>query len=220
MKIMTRLSLNCSPLDKLIGGGLEPQIITEIYGEAGTGKTNICLQAARECAHYGNKVAYIDCEGVSIERLEQICKDYEKEQILSKILFFSPTSSEDQETMIRNSLKIKNLKLIIIDTLNMFYRLNLEEDKEGSLRSFSRQVAFLQKAAREKNLYIIVTEQVYTDKNGEIKPFTSRDVEHLVKTIIRLEKTGIGARIATIMKHRSQAEGKKESFNITQTGLK
>ena len=61
---MNRLSLNCSSLDKLIGGGLEPKIITEIYGEAGTGKTNICLQSARECAKQGKKVAFIDSEGV------------------------------------------------------------------------------------------------------------------------------------------------------------
>lgn len=216
---MTRLAIKCSSVDKLLGGGIEPNIITEIYGEAGTGKTNICLQAARECAHHGKKVAYIDCEGVSIERLEQICEGYEKEKILTRILFFSPTSTEEQETMIKNALKIKNVKLIIIDTLNMFYRLNLEEDKETSLRMFSRQVARLQKAGREQDLYILATEQVYTDKNGEIRPFTSRDVEHLVKTIIKLEKTGIGSRNAVIMKHRSQPEGKKASFTITQTGI-
>ena len=101
----------------------------------------------------------------------------------------------------------------------MFYRLNLEDDKEGSLRSFSRQVAMAHKAAREKNIYILIAEQVYTDKNGEIKPFTCRDVEHLVKTIIKLEKSGINRRTATIIKHRSQPEGIKESFSITKTGL-
>jgi DNA repair protein RadB len=219
MKIMKKLPIKCSSLDKLIGGGLEPKIITEVYGEAGTGKTNFCLQAARECAHNGKKVAYIDSEGVSIERLEQISKNYEIESILKHILIFSPTSSEDQETMIKNALKIKNLQLIVMDTLNMFYRLNLEEDKEGSLRSFSRQVSTLQRAARELNLYIITTEQVFTDKNGEIKPFTSRDVEHLVKTIIKFEKTGLGTRNATIIKHRSQPEGKKTSFVISPNGL-
>lgn len=216
---MNRLAIKCPTLDKLLGGGIEPKVITELYGEAGTGKTNVCLQVARECAHNGHKVAYIDCEGVSIERLEQICKEYEKEKILSRILIFSPTSVEDQETMIKNALKIKNLQLVVVDTLNMFYRLNLEEDKEGSLRSFSRQVAMLQKAARENNLYILTAEQVYTDKNGDIKPFTSRDVEHLVKTIIKLEKTGLGTRKATIIKHRSQPEGKSASFTITQSGL-
>ena len=131
---MNCLPLNCKGLDSLFGGGLEPKIITEIFGEAGTGKTNICLQAARECAHNGFKVAYIDSEGVSIKRLEQLCKGYKKEEILSSILIFSPSTVEDQETMINNALKIKNLKLIIVDTLNLFYRLNLEEDKEGSLR--------------------------------------------------------------------------------------
>jgi DNA repair protein RadB len=219
---MTRLSLLCQPLDNLLGGGLENKSITEFYGEAGTGKTNICLQAARECAKAGKKVGYIDSEGVSIERLQQLCSDndYNEKEILDNILIFSPTTQEDQEKMIKNALKIQDLKLIIVDTLNIFYRLNLEEDKEKAMRLFSKQVATLQKAAREKNLYAIITEQVYTDKNGEIKPFTNRDVEHIVKTIIKLEKIGLGKRQATIIKHRSQPEGNTATFSITNCGIR
>jgi len=217
---MNRLRLSCPPLDDLIGGGIEEKTITEIFGEAGTGKTNICLQAARECADSGKKVAYIDSEGVSLERLKQICVGYDEEKILNNILIFSPCSQDNQEKMIGNALKIKDISLIIVDTLNLFYRLNLEEDKEGCMRSFTRQVGMLQKNAREKNLYVIATEQVYTDKNGGIKPFTNRDVEHLVKAIIKLEKIDIGLREATIIKHRSQPEGKKAQFRIAQDGLK
>ena len=66
---MKRLLLKCKPLDNLIGGGLERNTVTEIYGEAGSGKTNLCLQASRECVNAGEKVAYIDTEGVSVERL-------------------------------------------------------------------------------------------------------------------------------------------------------
>lgn len=216
---MMRLLLSCPPLDDLIGGGIEERIITEIYGEAGTGKTNICLQAARECAHTGRKVAYIDSEGLSLERLKQICNEYDNEKILGNILIFSPTSQDNQEKMIFNAIKIKDISLIIVDTLNLFYRLNLEDDKEAIMRSFTRQVGMLQKAAREKNLFVIATEQVYTDKNGDIKPYTNRDAEHLVKTIIKLEKIDIGKREATIIKHRSQPEGKKAWFSITQRGL-
>ena len=73
---MKRLKLECKPLDVLLEGGFEYQSITEIYGEAGTGKTNICLQAARECSLLGKKTAYIDSEGVSIERLQQISEGY------------------------------------------------------------------------------------------------------------------------------------------------
>ncbi|RLF42324.1 MAG: DNA repair and recombination protein RadB [Thermoplasmata archaeon] len=216
---MRKLKLNCNALDSLLGGGIESGSITEIYGEAGAGKTNFCLQAARECALTGRKVAYIDSEGVSLERLNQICNGYDVEDILDRILFFSPMSQKEQEKMVSNAIKIKNIQLIIVDTLNLFYRLFVEEEKDETTHSFTKQVASLQRAAREKDLYVIVAQQVYTDKNGEIKPFTSRDIEHLVKTVLKLEKIDIGVREATIMKHRSQPEGKKARFTITQQGL-
>ncbi|UCH71450.1 MAG: DNA repair and recombination protein RadB [Thermoplasmatales archaeon] len=216
---MKRLQLKCKPLDSLLGGGIERDSITEIHGEAGSGKTNFCLQASRECAANGKKVAYIDSEGVSLERLEQISTNYEFKKILSNILFFTPSSLEEQEQMIKNAINMNKIELIAVDTINLFYRINLENDKEGAMRSFIRQVGNLQITARKKNLYVIVTEQVYTDKNGDIKPFTNRDIEHMIKTIIKLEKTGIGKRQATITKHRSQPEGKKTFFTITSGGL-
>jgi DNA repair protein RadB len=80
-------------------------------------------------------------------------------------------------------------------------------------------MANLQIAARKNEFHVIVVEQVYTDKNGDIKPFTNRDTEHMIKTIIRLEKIGVGERKATIIKHRSQPEDKYAIFKITAIGL-
>jgi DNA repair protein RadB len=216
---MDYLKTKCKQLDSLLGGGFESKTITEIFGEAGSGKTNLCLIAAREIANTEKKVAYIDSEGVSIERLKQICNGYDQEKILSNILFFSPTTHEDQEKMIINAVKIKDIQLIIVDTLNLFYRINLDDKKDLSMRLFTRQIVSLQKAAREKNLFVIITQQVFTDKNGDIKPFTNRDSEHIVKASIKLEKIDIGKRSATIIKHRSQPEGKKTQFQIIQTGI-
>ena len=216
---MKSLKLGCKPLDDLLGEGIESGIITKIYGETGTGKTNVCLQASREHAKAGKKVAYIDTEGVSIERLRQICTNYDFKKILDNILFFSPNSYKEQEKMITNVIKIDEVNLIIVDTINLFYRINLEHDKEGTMRSLTRQMANLQIATREKDLFIIVVEQVYTDKNGEIRPFTNRDTEHMIKTVIKLEKKGVGERQVTIIKHRSQPEDKKACFKITATGL-
>jgi DNA repair protein RadB len=217
--IMNILPLRCQPLDTLLGGGLESGIITRVYGEAGTGKTNLCLQAARECVLSGKKVAYIDTEGVSVERIRQICMDCDYKKILHDILFFTPTSFESQEQMIHDAIATKAVGLIIVDTITMFYRLNLEDDREGGIRSFTRQVTDLQVTAREKDLFVIITEQVYTDKTGEVKPFTNRDAEHMTKTILRLDRKGIGQREATIIKHRSQPEGKKACFRISAVGL-
>jgi DNA repair protein RadB len=217
--IMNILSLRCPPLDTLLGGGLESGIITRVYGEAGTGKTNLCLQAARECVLSGKKVAFIDTEGVSVERLRQICVDCDYKKILRDILFFAPTSFESQEQMIHDAIATKGVGLIIVDTITMFYRLNLEDDREGGIRSFTRQVTDLQVTAREKDLLVIIAEQVYTDKTGEVKPFTNREAEHMTKTILRLDRKGIGQREATIIKHRSQPEGEKACFRISSIGL-
>ena len=217
---MKYLKLKCKPLDELLGGGIEKGTITEIYGEPGSGKTNLCLQAVRESVSNGKKTAFIDTEGVSLERLKQICqKDHDFEKIIDKILFYTPDSFESQEKMINEILNLEDIDLIVIDTMNLFYRVNLEDDKEACMRSFLRQMSNLQMGARKKDIFVIVSEQVYTDKNGDVKPFTHRETEHMIKTSVKLEKTGIGKRQATIMKHRSQPEGKTTAFTITACGL-
>ena len=216
---MKRLQLKCRPLDDLLGGGIESKSITEVYGEAGTGKTNFCLQAARECADNGKKVVYIDSEGVSSERLNQICKDYDCKKTLANILFFNPSSFDEQEEMIKKAMNIKDVELIIIDTFNLFFRLNQEDDEKYAIRSLNRQITDLQIGAMKKNLYAIITGQVYSVDNDDVKPFAGRGIEHVAKTIIKLEKIGLGKRQATIMKHRSQPECKKAIFSINAQGL-
>lgn len=217
---MKHLKLKCNPLDNLLGGGIESGAITEVYGEAGSGKSNLCLQATRECANLGKKVAFIDSEGVSIERINQMCKkEYNFKKILEHIIFFTPDSFDCQEKMIKEAIDNDDFELIVVDTLNLFYRMYLEDDKEATMRSFLRQMGSMQMVARKKDIFILISEQVYTDKNGEIKPFTHRETEHMIKTSIKLEKIGIGKRNAIIMKHRSQPEGKAASFTITSNGL-
>jgi len=217
---MEILTTGCKPLDDLLGGGIESKTITKIFGEAGTGKTNFCLQVSRECVRSGSKVAYVDTEGVSIKRLKQICIHCDYKKILENVIFFNTMSFEEQEKTLKDAVKINGIGLIVVDTINLFYRVSLEGDKDGTIRSFIRQMTNLQIAAREKDLYVLLAEQVFTDKNGEIKPFTNRDSEHLAKTVIKLEKAGLGKRQATIIKHRSQPEGKKTFFSIDSDGLK
>lgn len=216
---MKRLQLRCKPLDDLLEGGIEINSITEIYGEAGTGKTNLCLQSSRECAASGKKVAYIDSGVVSSERLKQLCNDKDCKTILSNILFFNPSSFEEQEKMIKTALELKDLGLIVLDTFNSFYRLMLENDEKFADRSLNRQITELQIAAMEKNIYVIIAGQIYSTENDDVKPFGGRFIERMVKSIIKLEKISSGKRQATIIKHQSQPIGKKAIFSITAKGL-
>ena len=83
----------------------------------------------------------------------------------------------------------------------------------------NRQLTNLQLAARKKDLYVLIAGQVYGIENDDVKPFAGRGVEHMAKTILKLERVSTGRRRATIVKHRSQPEGKKAFFNITGKGL-
>lgn len=211
------MKLNCS-LDNLLEGGIEYGIITEIYGEGGTGKTNICIQAAKSCIMEGKKVVYIDTEGISKERLVQIIKE---KKFLEKILIFSPFSMKEQEEMIRKALKIDS-GLIVLDSANLFYRLEMADDEAKATRSLTNQLINLQIEARKRDIPVIITSQVYS-VGEEVKPFAGRSMDHIAKTIIMLErignKNGKEIRKATIMKHRSLPEGRSATFLITQDGI-
>jgi DNA repair protein RadB len=74
-------------------------------------------------------------------------------------------------------------------------------------------------ASRKKNLYVVLAGQVYSTEKDDVKPFAGRGIEHMVKTMVKLEKSGVGKRQASIIKHRSQPEGKKTFFIITAKGL-
>ncbi|KAA0002126.1 MAG: DNA repair and recombination protein RadB [Thermoplasmata archaeon] len=210
-----KLPLHCS-LDELLNGGLEAGIITEIYGEGGSGKTNICIQAAKSCVLEGKKAVYIDTEGISKERLLQVLKD---RATLEQNLFFSPFSLKEQEEMVAKAVKI-DAGLIVLDSANLFYRLEMHENEAAATRSLTKQLVTLQIEARKKNIPVIITSQVYS-AGDEIKPFAGRSIDHIAKTIIRIEKAGDAKekRKATIIKHRSLPEGKSTYFLITKDGI-
>jgi DNA repair protein RadB len=63
-----RLSTGEAAFDDLLGGGLEPRVITQFYGGPASGKSVLCIIAAVSCLRAGKGVIFIDTEGFSIER--------------------------------------------------------------------------------------------------------------------------------------------------------
>lgn len=213
-----KLASECPPLDQLLGGGLDPGTITLVYGEAGTGKTNLCLQLARNCvvADRG-KVAYVDTEGASLERLEQIAGN-QTPRVLKNILFYHPAGLADQERMILSLERIKAPGLVLVDSFNMFYRLQLKSASDEASRSITAQLGVLLRLSRTQNVPVLITGQVYTDEET-VRPFGGRIMEHIVKAIVRLERSGPGRRRAILLKHRSRPEETVVEFSLTQNGL-
>jgi len=220
---VAHLPIGSQVLDELLEGGLEGGAITLLFGEAGSGKTNICLQVARNVTLSGKKVIYIDTEGVSLERLQQIAGD-KYEEVMKNILFFEPHSFEEQEKFVEKAVKLADSSLeigaIIVDSATIHYRLTRNDEEKGTRKSLSPQLAKLLGVGRIKDIPILVTSQVYTDiEKGTFEPLGGHVLLHNAKAIIRLDKVSTGTRRAVIVKHRHLEEGRRAEFKITKTGI-
>ncbi|MDG6220036.1 MAG: DNA repair and recombination protein RadB [Candidatus Thermoplasmatota archaeon] len=216
----------CKPLDELLGGGFDDDTLSEVYGEGGVGKTNLCLQMARNVARMGKKVVMIDTEGVSLERLRQMCEEQgDFEDVLSKILLYSPFDLLQQEEMIRKSVKLArgktNVGLVVVDSATAYYRLELGACNDVDEKQILAQGAQeLLRLSRQENIPCIITSQVYSKgDNGEVRPIGGHALWHTSKTIIKLEKVGMGWRRATLMKHRHMPEERTCEFRLTGAGV-
>jgi DNA repair protein RadB len=220
--MLDRLPSGCQSLDLLLSGGFESGIITQLYGEAGTGKSNIVMQLAVQAVARGLRVIFIDTEGFSAERFKQIAGPG-AEEMAAKIMIFEPMSLEQQAIAIREAAKIagRDLGLIILDSATSLYRVLLEaEDNRSIRRTLTVQLSELQEIARRHRIPVVITNQVYMDiENNSLRPMGGTGLEHICKAILFLEKKGEGLRSARIMKHRSSPEGIAADFRLTARGV-
>lgn len=221
---MARIATGSKILDKMLDGGYETDIITTIYGPAGSGKTILCLLCAISIARKDKKIIYIDTEGnFSVERLRQIALDYKK--ILDKIIFLRPTTFEGQKKVFEKLKDMVDDKigLIIIDTIAMLYRLELgkNEDIYEVNRELGKQIAYLSEISRKKNIPVLITNQVYAnfDDKEKVNIVGGDLLKYSSKCLIELQITPNNNRRLILRKHRSLAEEKEILFKIVEGGI-
>lgn len=198
--------------------------MTQVYGVAGSGKTNICIQLTVECVRQGQRVIYIDAEGLSPLRFKQIAGPNAKE-IARNVIIYEPLNFEEQYAAVKEVEKIaqENIGLVVLDSATAFYRFELDDEESGirSRRELTNQIGFLHALARKYGFAVVITNQVYSDINfGGVRPLGGTSLEHISKTIIQFERTGEGSRRAVLVKHRSRPEGSSCNFKITGEGLR
>lgn len=223
-----RIPTGSKILDKMLNGGYETDIVTTVYGPAGSGKTTLCILCAIIMARTQRKVVYVDTEGgFSAERLMQICSsihlDYRR--ILEKIIFLKPTTFEEQK---QNFEKLKDLitdkiGLVIVDTIAMLYRLEIGKSKDVHEinRELGRQISFLSEITRKKDIPVLITNQVYADfeEKGKINIVGGDIIKYGSKCLIELQITPNSNRRLIIKKHRSISEEKEMLFKIVDGGI-
>ena len=220
MKISTN-----TPVDKILSGGVESDTITNFYGPAGCGKTNIAISTAIAVAKNA-EVFYIDTEGsFSLERFYQLGGN---EELLKKITFVEPHTWKEQHIEIQKLEKYmenKEIKLIIIDSIVSLYRLEMDSESFQLInKQLATQYSVLSKISRTMKIPIIITNQVYglRTQEGEKIELTSRTIsKYWSKALIEIKKTQTpGHRIAIVRKHRSVPENNSIEFKIEEKELK
>lgn len=219
-----RVPTGAIPIDRILEGGLEPDGITELYGEGGTGKTVLCLSTTLRVTLADRWVCYIDTEGVSADRLEGMAGTA-LDRVLDHLLLASPGNLEEQAEAVRTACALardgrRPIGLIVLDSATMFYRLTLGSSAEEEGRaSLLGQLANLLATALGVQIPVLITNQVWRNVAlGTLEPLGGPTVNHLSKTILRLERAEGGRRRAVLVKHRSLGE-REAAYRITSQGI-
>jgi len=218
-----RVSTGSRVLDDFLGGGFESGIISEIYGEPGSGKTNLVLFTALTNSSHG-KVIFLDTEGVSPDRLAQMTGP---EAIPSNIKFFRIKNYEEQLESVPKILNLaqsmRDVVLIVVDTITAHYRAEREvrrELRKKTSNTLLTQVEMLSSTAATLDVPVLMVNQVYMDKTtNEVMPVGGSALSHMAKAIFKIEKSGGGVRELVVVKHRSLPEGIRCRFRITERGI-
>jgi len=236
-KNVHRLTTGSSMLDKLLGGGIESQSITEFYGEYGSGKSQIChqlcvnVQLPPEQGGLDGAALYIDTENTfRTERIFQMAQSLglDPEEPIKKIIFAEAFTSDHQIFLLENADKVikeNNVRVIIVDSLTSHFRSEYlgREMLQERQQKLNKHMHMLIKLARGFNAVAVVTNQVMSKPDvffGEaIHPVGGHIVAHTSHTRVFLRKSARGpVRIARLVSSPYLAEG-EGVFRISERGI-
>ena len=219
-----RLATGIAGIDRLLGGGLDRDGLTEVYGEGGSGKTLFCIQLAVQVASASRWVVYIDTEGLSFARLTD-ASGSRAPKVLDHLLLASPKGLEEQGKTVATACRLaedpeRPVGLLVLDSATMYYRLSLgTADEDEARQQLERQLADLLATSIHRGIPVLFTNQVYRSvTEGTLEPLGGSFLNHIAKTILRFDRLSGPRRRVTLLKHRSLPEARAE-FEITATGL-
>jgi len=225
-KKVGRILTGSKELDNLLGGGIETGSITELYGQFGSGKTQIALQVVVnvqlpvEKGGLNGTAVFIDTEGTfRPERIIQLAaaKNLDPKEALKNILVARAYNSDHQMLLAEKGEEIaeeKNVRVVIIDSLTSHFR--SEYSGRGELaprqQKLNRHLHSLQRnLADMHNIAVIVTNQVMTNPGmlfgDPTTPIGGNIVGHLSTYRLYLRKSKGNKRIARLVDSPYLPEG-------------
>jgi DNA repair protein RadB len=217
----------CDAIDELLGGGFERGAVTQVYGPPAAGKTNLVLSAAMGTAAAGQSTLYIDTEGLSVDRMEQLAsaragRDQSVDDLASRLIISEALTFQEQKEAVQDAAEFAGeVAFVVLDSATGFYRLERTEQESGeALRAVARQITHLLSLARKHDLAVAFTNQVFTDPDSDqTRALGGHTLDHWSAVILRLDRFRGGNRRATLEKHHAREAGATGQFRITGSGL-
>ncbi len=237
-KNLLRVSTGSKELDKLFGGGIESNGITEVYGQYGSGKSQLAhvlavrAQLPVEQGGLGSSVVFIDTESTfRPERIIEISKglNLDPNEVLKNIKVARAFNSDHQMLLaekVEDLIKKEghNIKLVIVDSLTAHFR--AEFVGRGTLadrqQKLNKHMHVLSKVADTMNLVVYVTNQVMARPDVFFGDPTEAIGGHIVghnsQTRVYFRKGKKGTRVAKMIDSPCLPDG-EAGFMITEQGI-
>jgi len=235
-KLVGKITTGSKELDTLIGGGIETQSITEVYGKMAAGKSQWCFQTAvtvqlpKEMGGLEGACLYIDSENsFRPERVIQVAKKLglDVDAVLKNIHVARAYNAEHQMILAdkaNDMIKEKNIKLLIVDSLTAQFR--AEFVGRGTLaerqQKLNKHMRTLQKLAEMNNIAVLVTNQVMSRPDilfgDPTEPVGGNVVGHASKTRLYLRKSKEDKRVAKLVDSPALPDG-EALYRITENGI-
>lgn len=235
-KNIGKISTGSKNFDNLLGGDIETKSITEVCGEFGTGKTQLCYTASimvqQDYSNGGLKgnALYIDTENTfRPERVESISRfrNLNPIKVLDNIIVAKAYSSSHYELILTESSKLidsYNIKLMVIDSIISLYRsefIGLSALSERQQR-LNKLIHSIMRIAETFEIAVLLTNQVQGAPDSifdgnSLKAAGGNIMAHSTTYRIFLRKSGRN-RIARMIDSPYHAES-DAIFTISDDGI-
>ena len=230
------LTTGSKTFDELLGGGFESQSIVELFGEFGSGKTQVAHQLCVSVQQQKDKggmdahAFYIDTENTfRPERIVQMAEalKLDPDKVLSKIHVARAYNSSHQMLLVDKlkelSKEIKS-RLLVVDSLTAHFR--AEYVGRGALadrqQKLNKHMHDLLRWSDLNNGVVCVTNQVSSKPDAffgdPTRPIGGHIVGHTATFRIYLRKSKGPKRIARLIDSPHLPEG-EAVFTITKEGI-
>jgi len=230
-----RISSGSNSFDDLLGGGLETKAVTEVYGEFGTGKTQLChtlcvmVQQDTLAGGLDAKALYIDTENTfRPERIVSISdtRGIDPRKSLENIIVAKAFNSAHQELIIQEAgsvIEDNHVKLILVDSAVAHYRAEFLgratlSERQQRLNKFMH---ILVRIAETYDLAVLVTNQIQASPDAYFgdaaRPTGGNVVAHTSTYRIYLKRSGKN-RIARMVDSPYHAE-REIVFTLSERGI-